>query len=413
MGGDSWEIFDPAGTKLREEGNKTTDAKSPDAPDYMGMAEATARGSREVNMDQTYANRGNTTTPWGNQTWTPTVTTDPATGRQVTTWNQNVTLNPEQQRALDSQMRVQTGRSTAAEGLLDQATDGFSQPVNWDDLPEGGSRVNPDRLNSVGYERAQGSDREFGEAPESRDLQSSLNGNSSDYRRRAQDAVDQLNAPDLEARREAAEARLASQGITQGSDAYNTEMRAISDAESRSHLMAIDAGRAEANQMFGQDLSAGQFGNQAMKDEFGMDLAGSQYQTGVRGQDSAERLALTGANNQYGFQANEANNRAITGNVANEVTAGQYNSNLRNQRIAEIAQQRGMSLNELNALLTGQQVQMPGMPAAGTPAGRAQGADYTGAATQQYGAAVSQANAQQAQNGQLAGAGLTALAMFY
>lgn len=409
----SLEDVDPVGNQLRATGEESFGKKATEVPDFIGAARATAEGNKELNSDQTFANRSNVTTPWGSQNWTPSVTTDPATGRQVTTWNQNISLAPGQQSALDSQMRVQTGRSQAAEGLLGQATSAMSSPVNWNDLPEAGSSVTPGQLQGVGYDRTGASSYGFGDAPNSQNLQTSLNGNSSDYRQRGQDAVDQLNAPDLAARREAAEARLASQGITQGSDAYNTEMRGVDDAESRSHLMAIDAGRAEANQMFGQDLSAGQFGNSAMKDQYGMDLTGSQYQNSVRGQDTAEMLSRNQANNQAGFTSNDLTNKAITGNTANQMAAGSYNSGLRSQRIAEIAQQRGMSLNELNALLTGQQVQMPGMPAPGTNAGRTNGADLMGAMGQQYSAQLGSDNSQNAQTSGMVGSGLMAAAMFY
>ena len=54
----------------------------------------------------------------------------------------------------------------------------------------------------------------------------------------------------------------------------------------------------------------------------------------------------------------------------------------RQQYIAEEAQKRGMSLNELNALLTGQQVNMPGMPNF-NPAGKADATNYLGAAQSQ------------------------------
>ena len=52
---------------------------------------------------------------------------------------------------------------------------------------------------------------------------------------------------------------------------------------------------------------------------------------------------------------------------------------LRNSAIAEEAQRRGMTLNELNALLTGQQVNMPQFPGF-SQAGAGQAPDYTGAA---------------------------------
>ena len=54
----------------------------------------------------------------------------------------------------------------------------------------------------------------------------------------------------------------------------------------------------------------------------------------------------------------------------------------RQQAIAEMAQQRGMTLNELNALLTGQQVSMPGMPSF-AQASRAEGLQSLQAANMQ------------------------------
>jgi hypothetical protein len=158
--------------------------------------------------------------------------------------------------------------------------------------------------------------------------------------------------------------------------------------------MAIQAGQQEANQMFGQDLQAGQFGNQARAGQFSQDLTGAQYDNSVRGQDTSENLQRS------------------TTNLGNQIQAGSYNNTLRSQKIAEEAQRRGMSLNELNALLTGQQVSMPGF--ASTPqAGKSTGVDYTGAAQDQYNAALGQSNAQNAQTAGLASAGLGAALAFY
>ena len=44
------------------------------------------------------------------------------------------------------------------------------------------------------------------------------------------------------------------------------------------------------------------------------------------------------------------------------MNSSQYQNQLRQQAIAEEAQRRNMSLNEMNALLTGQQVNAPQMP---------------------------------------------------
>src|SRR5262245_15953666 len=105
-------------------------------PDYAGAAAADAASAREINAAQTFANRPTINTPWGQQSWTYDQTIDPATGQPVTTWEQNLALNPEQQQALDQQMQIQSGRSYGAGQLLEQATGAFDTPFNWDALPK-------------------------------------------------------------------------------------------------------------------------------------------------------------------------------------------------------------------------------------------------------------------------------------
>ncbi len=66
----------------------------------------------------------------------------------------------------------------------------------------------------------------------------------------------------------------------------------------------------------------------------------------------------------------------------------------RQQGIAELLSRRGLSVNEMNALLTGQQVSTPNMPNV-ERAGSAQPVNYLGAAQGQYGAELDQFNAGQ------------------
>lgn len=296
---------------------------SPPPPDYKGAAEATAASGQETNAQQTYANRPTVTTPWGSQTWQTSKQIDPSTGKPVTAWEQKINLDPRQQAALDDQLAITEGRSGAAKELLGQATDAFQRPFNWDDAPE----------------RAPGFD--FGAMP---DTQKKLNGSSGDYRRRAQDAITELQRPDLERSRAAAETRLANQGITKGSEAYEADMRAVSDNENRAHLQAIAEGRNESVLAFGQDMGAA-----------------------------------------------DLNNKGIAGDISNRMNAGSFNNNNRTAAIAEEAQRRGMTLNELNALLTGQQVAMPQIPGA-PQAGKAGGTDYSGALNNTYMAQLDQSN---------------------
>lgn len=98
----------------------------PKAPDYKGAAEAEAAANKELSREQTYANRPELTTPWGQQSWTNSQVIDPGTGLPVTAWQSKITLNPQQQAALDSQMRVQVGKSEGAEALLARALRGLT-----------------------------------------------------------------------------------------------------------------------------------------------------------------------------------------------------------------------------------------------------------------------------------------------
>jgi hypothetical protein len=81
---------------------------------------------------------------------------------------------------------------------------------------------------------------------------------------------------------------------------------------------------------------------------------------------------------------------------AMDLTAGNFGNQVRQAQIAEEMQARGFSLNEINAILSGQQIGMPSMPGFNT-AERAQGADYNAAANSQWGADMDAFSAQQAQ----------------
>lgn len=195
-------------------------------------------------------------------------------------------------------------------------------------------------------------------------LQTSL-ADPNSVRQQAQDAVWNLQKPMLDQQRSELTTQLANQGIAQGSDAYKTAMQSQADAEARAQLQAVQAGQSEANQMFNQNLQAGQF-------------------------------------------ANTATNQ----NLQNQIQAGQYNTANRASTLAEMLQQRSQPLNELNALLTGQQVSSPSMPSYAT-ASQSQGADYLGATNAQYNAALDASNASNAGYSQMLGLGTNIASMFF
>jgi len=61
-----------------------------------------------------------------------------------------------------------------------------------------------------------------------------------------------------------------------------------------------------------------------------------------------------------------------------QMGSASYANQLRQNEMREAMEQRGMTLNEINAIMSGQQVQTPGFEGF-TQAGRSQGVDYTGA----------------------------------
>tara|TARA_R110002051_G_scaffold306174_2_gene376574 strand:- start:12235 stop:14370 length:2136 start_codon:yes stop_codon:yes gene_type:complete len=111
---------------------------SPPPPDYTGAAQAQADSSRDVTAAQTFANRPKQITPWGTSNWTPGSTVDPTTGKIMTTWENELTLSPAEQAALESQQQVALGRSDLAEGLIGRTSNELQNPFAWQSLPDAG-----------------------------------------------------------------------------------------------------------------------------------------------------------------------------------------------------------------------------------------------------------------------------------
>lgn len=125
-------------------------------------------------------------------------------------------------------------------------------------------------------------------------------------------------------------------------------------------------------------------------------------------QTDARQQAMYGATIGAGQEAARMQGMDISAGQAGfgqQLTAGNYQNQLRQQQIAEDMQRRGYSLNEINALLTGQQVGMPNMPTFNT-AQRSEGTQYLNAAQMQGQADLDRFNAQQqATQGMMSGIG--------
>lgn len=274
-------------------------------------------------------------------------------GSQTVTWNGdqptvNRTFSPDQQHLYDQQM-------------------GISQNLG-DIAGQGLSRVGTTMGSNFDMSNVPGRQSSVAGGP----IQTGVAGAGDSARRAVEQAMYQRATARLDPRFQQSDdnlqSNLVAQGLHPGTEAYDRAMRnqtfAKNDAYSSAANDAITAGGVEQARQFGMNLGAGNFANQAQQQGFGQGVTNA--------------------------------------NLTNQQ---------RQQAIQEEAYQRQLPLQELNALRTGAQPNMPqfqnfsGTQVAGTPI-------FAGAQAQSqsandiYNAQVGQQNAQMGAMGQMGAAAL-------
>jgi hypothetical protein len=441
----------------------------PPAPDYTGAANAQAAASQENLTQQTWANRPDQTSPFGNVTWGSSKTIDPATGQEVTKWTQNTSLDPTLQNALNSQLSLQQGRSDLANQQLGQLQQTYSTPMDWSGFAplagnvsgqytnattgNNGLQFGPQRINT----QLQGQPQLNAQAGQGQgQIQSGLDfggtqnvSDAADTRARAEQAAygsltSRLD-PQFANQQSGLESDLANRGITRDSAAYTRAMddfnRSKNDAYSQASLNAINVGGTEAQRDYGMDLGLrqqqvnelgqqGSFANAAQQQGFGQNLqsigqnnAALAQQFGLGQSAQQQQLAAQQALYQqqlgtagFGLQKQQQsfgqNLQSNNQNFGQQMQLAGYQNQLRQQQIAEALQQRGQSLNEANALLSGQQVSSPQF-ANFAQAGQSQTPDLLGAAQAGYGAQLGQQANSNANTAQTIGTAASLAALFF
>jgi hypothetical protein len=352
---------------------------APATPDYMGATQLQGELNKENLNTQNYANRPTINTPFGSQTWGTQSVKDPATGQIVTSWTQNNSLAPGLQQALDDQMGIQAGRSDLAGNFMGRVASDYSQPMDYSSLPSltSANQVGSLQTGTTDYTPGLSTSFNFG---------SPLPQYDSSFRDTVSNQLMERMRPTHDYQQGQLETKLANQGFTQGSEAYNRALNELNQRQSMERFNALDQSGNEAQRLYGMQMGTAQQGYQ-------QNLGAAQFQNQALGQASALDLANMQAGNQAMGQQYSLNQQY----------ANQQNQ-LRQQAIAEQMQRRGMSLNEMNALLSGQQVQMPNMPSF-NQSGLAQAPNIMGAMQNQYDAQLGAYNAQQAGTNALLGAG--------
>jgi hypothetical protein len=345
---------------------------TPAAPDYTGAANAQAAASKENLMTQNYANRPTINTPFGSQSWSTQTQIDPTTSQAVTGWTQENTVAPELQSALDAQISSQNQRSQLANSFMNRVGSEYAKPFDYEGLPAMTTGGTPGeiRTNVADYAPGLNTSFNFGDAPAAPTY-------DTNYRDTVANSLMERMMPVQDYQNRQLQTQLSNQGFKLGSEGYKRGLDELAQRQAAERYNAFDTAGNEAQRMYGSQMGArqqgiseamsqGNFNNQALGQAQGLDINAMNAMNAAQGQ-------------QFGL---------------NQSYANQQNT-LRQQALAEQAQRRGMSLNEMNALMSGQQVHMPNMPQFNT-AGISQTPNLMGAMQNTYQANLDAANAKNA-----------------
>ena len=331
-----------------------------------------------------------------------TAPTKESFGYNPDAWTSTVTLDPRVQSLLDSSLATSQGLQSAINNSLASTTSTLSQPLNapgsidingirqgvegrYTDLQPSLQASNV--LASMGragvgeqlvrLRNLYSQDFNYDSAPAMPGVErisSPMPSANQAVRNSVEDALYARAVARLNPRFQQSEDQLASslaaQGITQGSEAYNREMQnfnnAKNDAYSSAMNDAIAAGGTELQRQFGMDMTARQQQANEINSAFSRGLQARQQGVNeantLRMLPTQEAVALAGiangldtaSRNWYG--AETAQETAKDNSAANQFNMERANNQDRfNNTIAA----RNQILNELNALRTGAQAQMP------------------------------------------------------
>ena len=289
-------------------------------------------------------------------------------------WTSTVTLDPRVQSLLDSSLATSQGLQSAINNSLGATTSTLSRPLNTpravdvngirqgvegrytdlqSPLQESNELASMGRA-GVGEQLARlrnlyGQDFNYNSAP-------AMPTANEATRQRVEDALYGRSTARLDPRfaqgQDQLNSSLAAQGITQGSEAYNRELQNFNNAKNDAYSSAMN------DAISGSDV--------AMQRLFNMGLQARQQGVNeantLRALPTQEAVALAGISNgldmasRNWYGAETAQETAKDNSTANQFNMGRANSQ---DQFTNTIAARNQILNELNALRTGAQAQMP------------------------------------------------------
>jgi hypothetical protein len=374
--------------------------KSNPAPiDYEAAALAEGEAAKEVANQQTWANRPTQVNPWGTTTWETKATTDPGTNTPVTAWKQEQRLAGPLNEALNSQMRLQQGRSSLAEGMMGGLKNSYFDENGNYRLPQfndamggmmmPGTEGLPDRWGHLQWDIPQytttGQVRQlnYGALPGLSSVEEGMGNlygvNDPQFTLdRAENATYDRMAARLQQQQQSEaqqlEIKLRNQGLVPGDEAYQAQMlshnQKYNDAFQNAQNEAIMAGGREAQRMYGMEMGLRQQGQGEVESLYGMQsgrrgmFAGElqdlgQFANQAAMNDFQQRMAAGSQGFQDTLSAANFQNQARAAAQQENYQYADYHNQLRQAQMNEYLAQRGFTLNEIQALINNQQVGLP------------------------------------------------------
>jgi hypothetical protein len=253
--------------------------KAPAAPDYSAAAQATAQGNLDAAKYATNANRINQKTPYGSLTYQYNPVYDSQGKETGAGWTQTEDLTPQAQAALDQELALNQKYGEVANIGFDRTRNIFENPeLNTSGLSDLKS-INANNL------------------PAYRNIDTSglaampINAGTT-----AQQAILSRLNPQLSQNEEALRSRLANQGITLGSDAYNREMTQAgqqrNDLETQAALQGLSLDMSARQQGLGEQQTLAAFQNAMRNQNFGEQQAISSNAADIRQRQLQEQAYL-------------------------------------------------------------------------------------------------------------------------
>ena len=312
--------------------------KAPKPPDYAAAAEAQGEANLNSAVGSNVMNQINQVGPTGSLTYKYDNFYTLPDGTKIPVATATTALSPEQQELYNQQTAISQNLNAGALEGIQYVRDSAAKPIDLSALPSmaGGlartqfqGEIDPTQLGIQG-------NYDFSNVtamPKPEDFNAT--------RDKVTDAYMQRLQPYLDKQQSALENKLATQGITNGSEAWGWDKEVFNRGANDQRIAALLAGDQASQNLFNNAMGVRQQGVSEA-------VAQGNFGNAAQGQEWSQNAQAA----QFGNQAAEAN-------FGQGLASSQFQNQARAQALQEQDYLRNQPLNMLNALRSGNQVTMP------------------------------------------------------